>query len=379
MSRSQRTEQTAEVHFRGNLPYRLTVALSMVADASAVDGLDPQTYVLRASLPAELRQEIDLILGPLGKHVLLRHLWRDEPEIDEFSSFVAWVSQIGSEAICDAINASLHRFAAEEAFRTGRNVPGPTAYDEPHLRAFLSGLAEPWRRTAKENPETFDRILRLLQDPTGLKAHLVLILTQFWSAHYRETYGECTSTVERSLRHYTTRPPTGEVASIIRTITGRDMTDESRSHAASVRRIVFVPSCHAGLVVSPIPLDRSFETLLIPYNARTSGGRETLEASARDLFPMVKALSDETRLLILQMLKGGELYAQQIVDRLDLSQSSVSRHLSLLSAGGILNSRWDGGMKFYRINENAIDRLTKGLNVLATEGQDEGEGGEPLR
>ena len=90
---------------------------------------------------------------------------------------------------------------------------------------------------------------------------------------------------------------------------------------------------------------------------------------------MLKALSDETRLLIVQMLKEGELYSQQIVDRLDLSQSSVSRHLNLLVTGGILSSRWEGGMKYYRINDDAIDRLAARLTELKREGEE----GETLR
>ena len=277
--------------------------------------------------------------------------------------------------MCDAINGTLHRFAAEEAFRTGKNIVGPAAYDEPHLREFLRELDYPWKETARNDAVQFDRVIRLLLEPAELKASLVLILTQFWGGHYQELYEECTPIVERSLRRHGDRQLTGDVESIFRDVTGRELPDGIRADLASVRRLVFVPSCHTGLFVSSIALDRTFETILLQYNCRTSGGEETLGASGREVFPMLKALSDETRLLIVQMLKEGELYSQQIVDRLDLSQSSVSRHLNLLVTGGVLSSRWEGGMKYFRINDEAIGRLAARLSELKREG----EGGETLR
>jgi len=373
---SRKSENAAaEVHFRGTLPYRLACSLSFLADASWFEGFDSQIYVLRASLSDELRKEIDTVFGPLGKHVILRHLWRDQPEIDGFASLIASVSQIRPPLICEGINASLHGFAAAEAFRTRRNVQGPAVFDELHLREFLLSLEEPWSRTAREDPAAFDQILRLLQDPTELKARLVLILTQFWSAHYQQVYDECEAAIERSLRHYAPHPPAGDFGAVYRAVTGRDVPDEVKIHIAAARRIVFVPSCHVGLFATAIPLDQAFETVLIPYNCKASEGGPHA-GTAKDLFPMVKALSDETRLRIVLMLTSGELYSQQIVDRLDLSQPSVSRHLSLLVAGGILSARWEGGMKFYRINDQAIRQLTERLSELKMDRRSEGEEGE---
>jgi len=376
MTKSQRVDEPTEVRFRGSLPYRLTGVLALLADASRFEGFDQRVYVLYASLSQELRRDIDLVFGPLGKHVIFRHLWRDAPEIGDLTSFISWVSQIDSDAMCGAISATLHRFAAEEAFRTGTNVVGPAAYDETHLRRFLQDLDYPWKETARSAPAQFDRMIRLLLEPEELKASLVLTLTQFWGGYYQKSYEECTPIVERSLRYHEARQLTGDAGSILRDVTGRELPDAIRADLASVRSLVLVPSCHAGLFVSPIALDRTFETILIQYNCRTSGvGEEALATTAREVFPMLRALSDETRLLIVQMLKEGELYSQQIVDRLDLSQSSVSRHLSLLVTGGILSSRWEGGMKYYRINDHAIDRLAARLTELKREG----EGGETLR
>ena len=77
----------------------------------------------------------------------------------------------------------------------------------------------------------------------------------------------------------------------------------------------------------------------------------------QDLFPPLKALADETRLQILSILNGRELYAQEIVDRLDISQSAVSRHLQLMVSGGVLNARKEDSMKYFSVNEEMLSAL----------------------
>src|SRR6266850_2588033 len=57
-----------------------------------------------------------------------------------------------------------------------------------------------------------------------------------------------------------------------------------------------------------------------------------LEATAR----MFRALSDETRLLLLEQLRGGEQCVCDLTDELDASQSRLSFHLKTLKDAGIV-------------------------------------------
>ena len=63
----------------------------------------------------------------------------------------------------------------------------------------------------------------------------------------------------------------------------------------------------------------------------------------------LKALSDETRLRILQLLADGELCVCELMAVLNLPQSTVSRHLSYLKNSGWLLDRRDGVWMYYRI------------------------------
>ncbi|RMF77535.1 MAG: ArsR family transcriptional regulator [Chloroflexi bacterium] len=70
----------------------------------------------------------------------------------------------------------------------------------------------------------------------------------------------------------------------------------------------------------------------------------------------MNALADDTRLRILQLLvEETELCAQDIMTRLELSQSATSRHLRMLTAAGYLTERRREVAKCYMLNEERIE------------------------
>jgi DNA-binding transcriptional ArsR family regulator len=64
-----------------------------------------------------------------------------------------------------------------------------------------------------------------------------------------------------------------------------------------------------------------------------------------------RALADPTRRQILQELKEGELPAGEIAARFPIRGPSVSRHLAILKAAGLLLERRDGNRILYRLQE----------------------------
>lgn len=69
----------------------------------------------------------------------------------------------------------------------------------------------------------------------------------------------------------------------------------------------------------------------------------------QDLLSIASALSDASRVRALLMLRDGELCVCQIIDMLDLSPSTVSRHMSLLHAAGLVVRRKEGKWHYYRV------------------------------
>jgi len=60
-----------------------------------------------------------------------------------------------------------------------------------------------------------------------------------------------------------------------------------------------------------------------------------------------KAMADETRLRLINILHHHELSVNEIVTLMDMGQSRISRHLKVMTDSGILNCRRDGAWAFY--------------------------------
>ena len=74
-------------------------------------------------------------------------------------------------------------------------------------------------------------------------------------------------------------------------------------------------------------------------------------ARAAQLF---HALSDETRLGILEMLRNGERCVCDLQDELDAAQSRLSFHLRVLKEAGLVEVRPDGQRRWYRLRAEPL-------------------------
>jgi ArsR family transcriptional regulator len=87
-----------------------------------------------------------------------------------------------------------------------------------------------------------------------------------------------------------------------------------------------------------------------------------LQASAADAAGLLRALSNEKRLMILCQLGQQELAVSQMMPVLGLSQSALSQHLAKLREEGLVATRRNGTTIFYRIAEPSVLRV---IAVLA--------------
>ena len=89
-----------------------------------------------------------------------------------------------------------------------------------------------------------------------------------------------------------------------------------------------------------------------------------------DAVQLFKALADETRLRILNLIRHRELCVCQIVDVLGLGQSKVSRHLAHLRNAGLVSDRREGLWMHYSMAQ-PDGKLGERLFDLLKEGGDE--------
>ena len=88
------------------------------------------------------------------------------------------------------------------------------------------------------------------------------------------------------------------------------------------------------------------------------------EPNYRTYSAIFKALSDETRLRIVDMLSCSELSACDILQSFTLSQSTLSYHMKILIDTGIVNARREGLWTKYSINDETFDKIMDFLPQL---------------
>ncbi len=80
-----------------------------------------------------------------------------------------------------------------------------------------------------------------------------------------------------------------------------------------------------------------------------------------------KTMSDPKRLRIINELREGELSVREICSRLNLGQSNVSQHLSILRRRGLVTTRREGTSVYYRLSSERISQACDLVKSVLTE------------
>ncbi len=69
-----------------------------------------------------------------------------------------------------------------------------------------------------------------------------------------------------------------------------------------------------------------------------------------------KALGDHKRAMIVDMLSCGELCACMILEKFEMSQSTLSHHMKILCECGIVKAREEGKWTYYSLDDDNISK-----------------------
>ena len=86
-----------------------------------------------------------------------------------------------------------------------------------------------------------------------------------------------------------------------------------------------------------------------------------------------KALGDETRLKIVELLKGGTMCACKILEQFSITQPTLSYHMKALVDCGLVSKRKEGVWNHYSVNIELLAELSSALVAKATRMNDDCE------
>ena len=92
-----------------------------------------------------------------------------------------------------------------------------------------------------------------------------------------------------------------------------------------------------------------------------------MKYSHADYVPTIKAMSDETRLKVIDMLSCGEMCACSLLEGLSISQPTLSYHMKILTESGLVNAKRDGAWMRYTLNQERTDDILAFLKHITNE------------
>jgi len=80
-----------------------------------------------------------------------------------------------------------------------------------------------------------------------------------------------------------------------------------------------------------------------------------------------KALGDPKRAMIVDMLSCGELCACNILEKFEMSQSTLSHHMKSLCESGIVKGREKGKWTYYSLDDDTISKIKQFFHAITSE------------
>ena len=87
----------------------------------------------------------------------------------------------------------------------------------------------------------------------------------------------------------------------------------------------------------------------------------------------LRALADPTRRDILTLLKSGQMAAGDIAAHFDVTDASISRHLSVLKDAGLIRCTRDGKFLHYELSASVLEEALLWITSLKGGKQDESQ------
>jgi DNA-binding transcriptional ArsR family regulator len=208
-------------------------------------------------------------------------------------------------------------------------------------------------------------------DPAALKQLVTGHIRWFWKNYLQAEWNRVHPMLEESARAFNQVDYTDmSRLQIIEFVTGKDVSSEAKweskwgKDVLKAEELIFVPNAHLGPYMRA---DKIQDTFYINFGAHLPEGSEIRvpELDRAEIVSRISALADDTRLQILQMIaEQGEMRSQEIMEAINLSQPSVSRYLSQLTAAGYLQERRANGAKAYILNRDRIEKTLQAVRAF---------------
>jgi DNA-binding transcriptional ArsR family regulator len=336
-----------------------TIMNSMVllVRSEELSGLNAWIYETWAAMKPEQKKTHDLVMIGLHYAVMPTRYWKD------FPAFLSHLEKSDPIKLRDQLLDFYLKFDHYEEPELKLEATRETLLED---ESFFLEYLESKFGSKNVYPEIEGQAFLLLNDPEKMKETILVHLRMMWEQYYQAEWERIKPMLEDAVMAFEeidfSAMNKDETAKYI---TGRDVEGEFWAKTnQDAQYLVFVPSAHNGPYLGQFQYKNAQGVI---FGARLPKDTEVHapDLSRNEITIRLSALADDIRLHILKLIaEEGELRSQDLMERLDLSQSAASRHLKQLSATGYLIERRCSGAKCYTLNEERIQDTLRAVGAF---------------
>jgi len=200
------------------------------------------------------------------------------------------------------------------------------------------------------------KISYLFLDGERTKLRFIQLIEQFYYQYFKEIETEAVQAQQKLENYINHCYDTNEYKGLV------DFISQYEVEVTSTSQFIIVPSYFRDIgfmFMQIIKFDFTAFVLGVRFletqNSRR-GDKETIEA--------VRILTDERRFKVLQLLKKQPFYGYELAQALDVSNSTVSHHLSSLVAHKFVRSVRKENKVYYEVNKDEIQKVLQQFEQL---------------
>lgn len=292
----------------------------------------------RAALPRELTEELAVFFDPESFFglTLIRYAW-DKRVFEHIDPFL--------ESLEQESGLTLLSYFLQSGY--GGNLR-PDIHLLPEVTQFIDSSR--WPQSEKW------KITYLYLHPEETKQRLIRMLKQFY-AYLKNELEELAVQQQESMEQMKSFIEEHGEKGLTQLLSGQTSTD-------SLEEIVISPSifyydCSMN--------SESESSLIFLYGTKQFQLKSELAVDKGRVINAFKILSDEKRIHIIRLLQQSPLYGYELAQRLDLSSSTVSHHLSSLASIGLVRASRKENRVYYEVQSQEIEKLLEQIKVTLIE------------
>jgi ArsR family transcriptional regulator len=337
-------------------------SLLLLIKAVCTSGFGEWVVATADALTPEERRNHELVMQGFSYAVLPERSW------PSFPAYVDHLAKLDPQVLRDKMLTKYAARPLSAAHKGDEQRDGAASTDLAaaleDASSYLTFLRARFS-ASKLDEELEARAYGYVVDPPAMQALIVTHLRGMWHTYLAPEWARVERMLWDAVGAFRALDVTGMTRlEAARWITGHELSEEKWDLLNRAEQVILVPSAHVGPYLGRLG---GGDVLWMFFGARAPAGvqRPAPDLRRAEIVVRLGALADDTRLRILKLVSDeGEKCSREIRSRLELSQSTASRHLKQLNAAGYLCARRHNGAKCYALDAQRVEETLRMVSAF---------------